>query len=261
MSLVIIIIVIILIIIVLFVSYQYVTFKDTPVTHIYSEIRPTLKTGDVILFACKRLGSLTEKIAYTMRTKTVGSEYGHAGLVIKEGEHLYLIECTAYNHTSMEKSYPLNKKGMGGVRIIDLDILLQDYYKECSAVFAVMHINKAIPNQMIFDKLDKYQDLIFEDKKVLFSLAAIDFLSGLTPAKKALEFSNRSGDRDRKLMCSEFVCDILQELGVIDKYPSKLFWPHVLSNGTLVKLSHGRYSNPIKFYYELPPEENKLPVS
>lgn len=242
----------IILIILILATLIVLNFKVTPPRYNYQTIRPYLKTGDIILFSCNYYDLTIANLEYGFRTKLLGSEYGHVGIIVRDPSgRLYLLECTGHTHTAYKQAKHFNKQGKGGLRVIDFDVLVEKYYQENNALFAVMFINKEIPNSLILSKIDKYKNRIFENKNILVPLALVDIFLSHSISKKMLEFLENKGDeRFKRIMCSEFVYSILYDCGVVEKYPAKLFWPHLVSNDKLKKLSNYKYHGPVKFFYK-----------
>lgn len=242
----------IILIILIFAIIIIINYKVTPPRYNYKTIRPYLKTGDIILFSCDYYNSTIANLAYDFRTKLVGSEFGHVGVIVRDPSgKLYLLECTDYIHTAQDIAKKFNDQGKGGLRMIDFDVLIKEYHKENNAVFAVVFIDREIPNSLILSKIDKYKNQIFEKRTVLLSLAFTDIVLSHDMAKRIIMYlKNRNGKKYNRMICSEFVYSILYDCGVVKKYPAKIFWPHFMSNGKLQKLSNGKYSLPIKFIYQ-----------
>ena len=119
-------------------SYQnigsYPTYK-------YADIKNKLKTGDIMLFSYKKHQSKIHEIFYYCRTKLLGSEYGHVGIVIRDNDKLFLLECTDSDHIGNNKSFHFNNYGKGGVRIIELETLLKEYENGYMGIFGVKFIS------------------------------------------------------------------------------------------------------------------------
>lgn len=242
--------VIIILVIIIYVIYSLISFKEDLPEHDYKAIRSTLQTGDIILFSCNEHDSALDKLMYGLRTKLLGSEYGHVGLIFKSSSgEIYLVECTDKSHIGHWFEVPFNNKNKGGVRIINFDKLIEEYYEKTKAYFAVMSTYYPIPNKLFTSKLSKYTDIIFENKNILICLVAIDTYMSHDLAVKAIQKLNTNNDRTNRMMCSEFVYDFLYECGVVDNYCSKLFWPHLFPSVYFNMLSKVKYSKPIKFCY------------
>lgn len=246
--------VIIIIIILLFLFYLTWVLKigdfsepgsldKNEVIYQYQDIKLKLKTGDIILFSCKKHQSFTSEIKYFCRTTLLGSEYGHVGIILKSNNKLYVVECTSNPHTGRQYAYHLNNYNQGGVRIIDLEILLKEYYRDNTGEYAVKFIEKEIPNSHIFNNINKFKNMIFEHRLLLLFLGFIDtcishnlaiYLSNILP-------------ENNTLMCSEFMHRLLCDCGILEEYPSKLFWPHTVNNKIFEDLEIIKYSKPYKF--------------
>ena len=209
----------------------------------YDEIKDQLQTGDIMLFVCIKHSNKIDDMLYYSRTRMIGSDYGHVGLVLREGEKLYMVECTDANHCAEEQSYHLNDYGLGGVRIIDLDILVDVYTKEYGGIFAVKHISKAIPNEMFYDAIHKHSNKIFENKQYL----TIMLIASLFIPSDILKFFTPDPMYDNKIYCSEMVYAVLRDCGVLAEYNQKLFWPYLFTNKIFDNLQLIPYSDVITF--------------
>jgi hypothetical protein len=208
----------------------------------YDDIKKNLKTGDIILFSCNQ-SDVSRNIVYYLRTELVGSPYGHCGLIYRDNDGIWVLECVMEGHSGDEYATHLNDRRMGGVRFIELDILLKEYYKDNKSYFAIMFAADEIPNSHVMDNIEYYRDKTFESKIKLFFLGGADvcvsnrFCRGLHSLME---------DED-KIMCSCFVHNILYRCGALKEYPSKLFWPHLLNREDFRDLQNVKYSRPYKF--------------
>lgn len=238
----IIIIIIIIILSIIYLEINQISYDNTSFYN-YWDIKDKLKTGDIILFSCRSHENFINKFMYYCRTKLIGSEYGHVGLIFRDNNKLYLVECVGENHLGDQYSYHINNYGKGGVRIVDLETLLKEYSKAHAGYFAVKFISNGIPNYLFMDKIWEHRDKIFEDKKYLVLLAIIDiYISHQLASNIAQKFSKKN-----RLMCSEFVHTMLYQCNALKKYPSKIFWPSLFTNEIFEKIQNIRYSAPYKF--------------
>ncbi|CAH6419925.1 Hypothetical protein MVR_LOCUS10 [uncultured virus] len=249
--------------VVLYVSYAISGFSAGPVATTYEELRPTLETGDLIMFSCHWHTSKFQQLFYLMRTRMLGSEYGHVGIVYKtEGGDLYLLEGVAAGHVADGKGYPLNNQGLGGVRLIELDLIMKEYHEGegigGGATFAVIPCSKPMSNAEIEAHIDIYRDRIFESFTMLSALAAADLFVGQKAAQAFLKHAEKTDPkRVQRITCSEFVFDLLYKCDRIEPYyqtsdaecTAKLFWPARFVDGTFHKLSKVKYGSPIKYVY------------
>lgn len=210
----------------------------------YSDIRPYLKTGDIILFSRNRYSSLACEIAYNIRAYCTGTNYGHVGLVYKCRGKLYLIEFTYPNHSGDNVSVPLSRPKCGGVRIIYLDTLLKEYKKDFLGIYGVKFIEKEIPNYMVFDAIKKYQSRISENRIYLFILYIIDTLISHKLAKSVSNIFYSDN-----IFCSKVLYEILYECKIVKKYNSHLIWPHTFVSKKFNKLQNVKYSPTISFNF------------
>lgn len=218
-------------------KYQYDPLYD------YSNIKPRMKTGDIILFACRKFDSLGSFIKYTSRTELIGSPYGHVGIILRNGHRLYVMECTSNVHCADEHAYYLNNLGKGGIRIIDLDILIHSYYKEWGGNFAIRFISEEIPHARVAKNFKLYKDKTFGDTFKLGFLTVVDMTISHDLAKRLVPLVDKS-----KYICSEFAYEFLYRCGILKKYPAELFWPHLFMDDKLFSpLQLVKYSKPFKF--------------
>lgn len=81
--------IIIFVIIILVVSLLLIYFVNKkPIINTqienYSDIKDKFKTGDIILFSCRKHNTFIDEIKYFSRTKLIGSEFGHVGLILRD---------------------------------------------------------------------------------------------------------------------------------------------------------------------------------
>lgn len=205
------------------------------------DVIDTLKTGDIVLFSSKNNGDALQSSIYFARTKLVGSEYGHVGIILREKDDVYLVECCNPNQVGHESSYHLNNKLLGGVRIIRLQTILKQYYDMYGGFFAIKPIKTAIPNKVMRSALQKYQDSIFEDIGFVYCIAMIDNLISKDVAKKVISKYRSELFEHNRMTCGEFVCKLLIDCEVVRQCRSKLIWPHVYTGKRFDKLSNGSY--------------------
>lgn len=239
---IIIIIVIIILLLVLFNSPKMNTVQEKKL-HKFSQLESQFKTGDIILFSCKKYKNLLNKFTYYCRTTLLGSEYGHAGLVLKYKGKLYIVECTDWDHLGYEDTLHLNNKRKGGIRIIEMEKLLRKYYQENSGYFGVKFISQEISPEIFIDNLEKYRDVVFEKKYMLVYLAFIDIFVSHQLAETLI---NVYSDKE-KMMCTEFVHRMLNENGALDAYTSKIFWPQKINDNDFKNLELVKFSETYRF--------------
>lgn len=237
--------IIIIIIIACIILYIYKQSKTETVKEFekYKNIRSTFKTGDIILFSCKKHETISDKLEYFCRTKLLGSEFGHVGIIVRHKHDLFLLECTNAMHPGDEHAYHYSNQRKGGVRLINFDILLKEYHKNYNAIYAIKHISEEISNSQIFEATKEFKEKIFEDKKMLFFLAFVDILIS---HDVAIYLSEKFGNNNR-VMCSEFVHKTLHNCNILNEYTSKIFWPHLFENQTFNNLEKNIYTKPYYF--------------
>lgn len=231
--------------------------KDDQIMYDYfTDIRPKLKTGDIMLFSSKKInGNFLDELSYKSRTTFLDTEYGHVGLVVKNPVtgQLYMLECTDHMHTADDKAVHLNNYKRGGIRIIDLDTLLKRYQSENAGIFAVKFIKHEIPYHLIMDNLHEYCNVIFDQKWKLVVLAVTELMVSHNLAVKlsgrptGILAKSNLNSKYRRMMCSEFVHEILYRCRVAKPYQSKLVWPHVYTLSTFRDMVNVKFSKQYKF--------------
>lgn len=234
------IIIVIMFFVIILTSYYKSEFYQTTLEPMYkySDIKPRLKTGDIMLFVCINHSTEFGKFVYYCRTKLVGSDYGHVGLVIRDGNDLFLVESTDTCHSGESWATYLNDKCKGGVRIINLDILLEEYVKDYNGFFGVKFISKEIPNNIIMPNVYKHRHKIFEKNYYLVLLMLMDYL---LPRFFTDKFVSNPYVCN-KIYCSELVYKILYDCNVLKKYKPKLFWPNFFTQKIFDDLQLVTYS-------------------
>ncbi|MEM3062074.1 MAG: hypothetical protein QW303_00820 [Nitrososphaerota archaeon] len=224
----------------------------------YNDLRDKFRTGDIIFFSCQKSDSLYNMIEYYFRTNFVGSQFGHVGLVVRdERNELYVLECTKHHHCADRHANWLNERGLGGIRIINMDILIRKYHRRNNAIFGVRFISREIPVTLVRNVLNRYRDVTFESKSWLYLLGIIDICFSHRIAENLLVLANK-----KKMMCSEFVHHFLHQCGVLGYYPSKLFWPHLFNDNRMMEeLEIVKYSKLFKFTLQLTSETETCPDS
>lgn len=204
-------------------------------------IRSKLRTGDIILFASTKYNNIFDKISYTARTTFLGANYGHLGLVYREGDDIYIVESTNINHIGESKALLLNKYNKGGIRMISYDILMEKYSRHCRGTFSVRFIEKPISNKKFMSALNNYKDVTFPKPYKLVLLLFIELFISKT---FAIFLSSKILDPN-EMMCGSFVYNILHDCNVLEEYPEKLFWPYKVSKNNFEDIQLVKYS---KFY-------------
>lgn len=236
------ILIIILLLILLYVLFMMEIPCQEPM-YCFDNIKKRLKTGDIILFTGK-MNSVTQRLLYIGRTNVVGCIYGHAALVLRDNEKLYIVECCDIDMSGQNVGYYFDKSGKkeGGVRIIDLETMLKEYKKDFNGKFAVKFISQEIPNRIFIENLQKYQHVQFQDHMTLGILAITDLLIS---HKIAESFAVTCPTN--RMFCTEFIHRMLHDCNVLKKYPSKLFWPHHITRETFNEIENVKYSKTYRF--------------
>jgi hypothetical protein len=235
--------IIVYIIIYIILSYnKIIKLYDNNIFYNYDYIKKKLKTGDIILFSYKKNDSLFNKIKYFCHIKFLKTGFNHAGLIFKENKKIYIVESDMYN-LSQCTNY-LNNKQKGGIRIVEFETLLKEYKKRNRHMFAIKFISKPIPNNLFKNVVLFYKNYTFPNKISLYLSAFIDeFLSH----DLANIFANNINFN--KTMCSEFVYNVLHKCNVLKKYPSKFFWPYLITDKKFDNLQIIKYSVSYNFFF------------
>lgn len=220
--------------------------KPDDVVRDLAQVYDDLKTGDIVLFSSKNNGDPIQSAVYFARTRLVGSEYGHVGIIFKDDEETYLVECCNPNQVGHENSYHLNNKMLGGVRIIKLTTILKQYHAMYDGFFAIKAIKQAIPNDIFLEALYKYEDSIFEDIGFVYCIAMVDTLISKDVAKKIVSKHRSELFEHHRMTCGEFVYKLLTDCGVTRQCRSKLIWPHVYTSNRFNKLSNNGFDQHYK---------------
>lgn len=219
---------------------------ETPV-YTLDDIYDKLKTGDIILFSSKNNGNLIQSSIYVARTRLVGSEYGHVGIILRDETGVYLVECCNPTQVGHESSHHLNNTLQGGVRIIRLETILFKYHAMYGGFFAVKPIKQEIPVSIMMEALYKYQDSIFEDIGFVYFVALLDNLVSKDAAKKIISKYRPELFEHHRMTCGEFVYKLLMDCGVAKPCRSKLIWPHVYTGNRFTKLTSSAFDDHVSF--------------
>lgn len=216
----------------------------------YNEIKSRLKTGDIIMFACKKHDNFIIEAIYNLRTSALGIDFGHAGIVIKVngstgGNGLYLLEVVNTDHPGNDKAYFFNGGEKGGLRIMPLKFALETYTNECNGIYAVRFADVELSAQCLSDNIYKYTEKTFPSKTSLFLLGFIDIIISHAVSINMMDKISS----EEKIMCTEFLYSILNDCDTVKDFPAKLFWPHYLSTSKFDTLSKINYSEPVIFYF------------
>jgi hypothetical protein len=201
----------------------------------YEQIRPYLKTGDIILFAYKKYSNLIEEITYNIRTKLMGTLFGHVGIILKMNNELYVLESVPLFASAIKYSKFLNGS-ITGPRIVKLNTLLKLYDKKNDAYYGVKFIDKEISSKKLYNEFLTYKHIDFPNWITIAIIGCFDTLFNCG------DLISKFTDKN-KMMCSEFVHDILYKCNVFKKYNSKLFYPHTITSNKFDKLCNYKYSN------------------
>ena len=237
---------IIILILILYLSIRSLLYlnKDNPYYHdevrALDQIRDQFQSGDIIFF-----GGRHEPLEQPVFR---GYMMGHVGLILREEDgRVYVLECTSRKHYGDQKAFWLNSLGMGGVRLIELEEILDHYHhKTGQNVFATRLISRGIPREIVRSNLEKYRGVIFESKIKIYLSVILDVLV----SHKLADAYCRTHYR---MMCGEFVLHFLYNCGVIhaSNCPrARIFWPHFFATPYFDKITFIKYSPLIKFSFK-----------
>ena len=160
----------------------------------YEDIRPEIKTGDVIAFSGNGLTSSVIKLV-------TRSDISHVGIVLSKAEdgRIYIIESTSLLTTPDAVTGELHK----GVQIQYLSDRIRDYDGEVYHVPLIKNLKN--PNDMIAWLIQKHEEQIPYDTMQAIG-SALDIFIRLHNEE---DFSS--------LFCSELITKALQLGGVVPK--------------------------------------------
>lgn len=232
--------------IVVLVAAYVMSQTTSPAEYYYSQIKDSLKTGDIVLFSSKNNGNVLQSSMYFARTRLVGSEYGHVGVVLKRNDGLFLIECCNPSHVGYEQAYNLNDKKQGGIRIIELSHALNSYYDMYGGYYAIKPIKEAIPSDKLVDCLRKYSETIFEDINFVYFVAALDVIVSRDIAKSVVTRYRPDVCFLDRMTCGEFLYRLLTDCQIVRESKAKLMWPHIYTLKKFDKLANNAYGKHYK---------------
>lgn len=187
----------------------------------YKEIRPDLKTGDIVLFSGKGVFSKVIKLASK-------SKWSHVGMIVKvEGWDFVLL----WESTTLNTAHDIDAgKRRKGVQIVALSQRLDKYKGE----IGVRHLNGVELNS---DDITKLQELRLEVMHRPYERNMVELVGSVLGS-----VFNIAGGSLGSLFCSELVAEVYRRIGLLeaDVKPNS-FTPHSFSNGNL-KLRKGSLS-------------------
>ncbi len=187
----------------------------------YDDIRETIKTGDIALFAGKTAAS-------KIYQKLVNSSWSHVGMLIKPDD---LGPVLLWESTMLDDIKDVNtQQNIQGVQTVIFTERLETYKGD----IAVRHLkfDENILNPTVMqEKLDAYRSVKtgtkFEDRPVEIFIA--HELAGM-PFKLNEEDTS-------KVFCSELIAETYQKMGLLDESkPSNEYVPKDFSTETKVDL-------------------------
>jgi hypothetical protein len=187
--------------------------------------RRAVNTGDIILFHKTNRSGVLDVLELDFLSPLIfgQTEFRHAGIMLREGEQLFVIECADRLHSGYDSATYLT--GGNGIRKVPLETLLAAYNRDNGDPhFGFRHVGMAISP----DKL----------REVIASYRAIDYLPmtvtvGLLCAYWLLprsRFERRAAAHANHMMCTEFVHHVLNRCGALRDYPSKVFMPYYIED-------------------------------
>lgn len=178
----------------------------------YSDIRESLKTGDIVLFSGSGLVSNLIKLA-------TGSKWSHVGMVLKLDEYDFvtLWESTTLNNRKDLLSGSYRK----GVQLVQLSSRVDSYDGEV----AIKQLDRPIPlaNKKLTELRAKLKGRDYErsENELLKSV-----------------YDGMLGDNTQDLssvFCSELVAEAYKTLGLLHNHPSNEFTPADFARMTELK--------------------------
>lgn len=161
----------------------------------YSEIRPKLKTGDVVLFSGK--GGISEWIKWF-----TGSQWSHVGLVLEleDFNSVLLWESTTLSNLADVET----GKAHRGVQLVGLRERIKSYNGD---QIAIRRLSKRLDGDML-KILGQFRSTVsgrpYEQSKIELIRSA------------STMFPNDEEDLS-SLFCSELIAEAFQEMGLLDK--------------------------------------------
>jgi hypothetical protein len=213
------------------------------VRYTYGDIRPHLKTGDIILFRCNVYSDSLSELGYALRTQLLGTKFGHAGVVFKYGDSIYMLEMVSSDHPSNDKAVFLNGK-TSGLRVALLDNVMYDYSKDCDGDYGVKFIENPVSNSCIIENVPKYSEKTFSGYGLIGGIALLDIIVGEAKA------ASLAKDHPKKMFCTQFVYSILSDCGVLKGSDPSVFWPQKFNDDNFPEFASVTYSETVEFQYK-----------
>jgi hypothetical protein len=191
----------------------------------FEEARRAAKTGDIILFHKTNRGGVLDVLELDFLSPLVfgQTEFRHAGIIFEENGELYVIECADRRHSGYESATYLTAGN--GIRKVPLETLLAAYNRDNGDPhFGFRHVSSAIAPDTIRSVIASYGSIDYLPMTVTVRLL---FAHWLLPRSR---FERRAAAHSHRMMCTEFVHDLLHRSGALRTYPSKVFMPYYIED-------------------------------
>jgi len=197
-------------------------YQQMPFNKIYlSDILPSIKTGDIILYRSSLSTFMSSALIPTL-------VYKHIGIVLKIDNVLYITESSdgSYIYNKTPKRFYFHKPGAD---IVPLDVKLKHF---CGMVF-LTQLNKPLPK----DKENAIIDKAHEYSKISKYPSPIDLYSNFVFNLKL---------NKKSLYCFEYIYLLLQHIGIINnKKRSALQICNFMANISIQNLEDGYEYNEV----------------
>lgn len=211
----------------------------------FTDVRESLKTGDIILFHKTTRTGLIDSLELDFISPLFfkATEFRHSGIIVRQGDELFVLECAEEQHSGHAfAAYPTGGKG---IRIVPLNDLLDAYTRDNGlAHYGVRFISSEIEAARVHEALGQYGPVDYLKMHRSVPLYLTKFLLP-APLRRGL-FEAWS----HEMMCSEFVHSILNRCGALADYPSKLLAPYSIEDDDFFRsLEIVRFSEIVRFTF------------
>jgi len=187
--------------------------------------RRAAKSGDIILFHKTNRSGVLDVLELDFLSPLVfgKTEFRHAGIVLEENGELFVIECADRFHSGFDSATYLTAGN--GIRQVPLEALLAAYQRDNGDPhLGFRHVSKAVDPAAIRSVIASYGSIDYLPMPVTVRLL---FTYWLLPRS---QFEQRAAAHSSRMMCTEFVHNLLHQCGALREYPSKVFMPYYIEN-------------------------------